>query len=137
MNPKQEILEIGIAKKAYRFSYGGFVFTVQDYLLRSEHKRGILQLLVDGHTRLYKRYGVEFRPATREMGFKPAEPNRFVRLDDEYMVAVGDGMPEPIGKTKELIERLKAGKPDVDQYSKTLRLRSEDGLVQLIEYCNH
>jgi hypothetical protein len=109
-----------------------------NYSDRGEDKRGILELLVDGNVGLYRQYIVHFKEATKTAGYQEAQPNRFVRQSDEYLLSIGDSMPETIRKSKLLMEDLKKIKPDIEDYAKEqkLKIKSEEGLTKLIQYCN-
>ncbi|MCW0483290.1 hypothetical protein [Gaoshiqia sediminis] len=138
-NEHEQVLEIDHSKQEFDFDFGGHLFTIQDYLDHGESKRGILELMVDGHIRLYKRYLIDLKPATKAIGYQEAQPNRFTRQDDEYLVAEGQGIPEIFRKQKDLLEKLKEIKPDIDQYAKNqkLKLKTDKGLIQLIQHCNN
>ncbi len=138
-NDRKQILEIDASNQAYRFNFGNLCFTSSDYSYNGHNERGILELLADGKIRLYKKYLIDFKPATKAIGFKDAEPDKFVRLDDDYLIATGQGNPEPFRNTKELLGKLKQIKPDIEQYAKDqkLKLKSEKGLIQLIQFCNN
>lgn len=139
MNEQNQVLEIDHSKQEFDFNFGGHLFTIQDYLDHEESKRGILELMVDGHIRLYKRYLIDLKPATKAIGFQEAQPNRFTRQDDKYLLAVGQNAPETVRNSKDLLEKLKKIKPNIDQYAKNqkLKLKSDKGLIQLVQYCNN
>lgn len=136
---KDVVIELDLANRAYMFNFGNSVFTGLDYTATNgQEKYGILELLADGRFRLFKRYQIVLKPAVKASGYSEAEPDRFIRLDDEYLIAVGQGRPEVFRNDKELIEKLKSFKPDITQYTKEkkLKLKLESGLIQLVQYCN-
>jgi len=135
---KDVVIELDLANHAYTFNIGGSLFAGLDYTAGDREACGVLELIADGHARLYKRYRIVLKPATRASGYSEAEPDRFVRLDDEYLIAVGQEHPETFRNAAELIGKLKSLKPDIQQYAKNqkLKLKSENGLIQLVQQCN-
>jgi len=137
-NEDGQVLEIGIMDNDFTYTIQNKVFSTLNYSDRGEEKRGILELLVDGNVRLYKQYIVHFKEATKSAGYQDAQPNRFVRQSDEYLLSISDGMPQTIRKSKLLLGDLTKVKPDIEVYAKEqkLKLKSEDGLLRLFKYCN-
>jgi hypothetical protein len=137
MHKEEVILEIDPTQNI-NFDFGDHLFVIQEYLDDKEKKRGVLELLVDGSVRLYKKYEVVFKPATKPIGFKDAEPDRFERKDDEYLIAIEDGLPEIVQRKNDVYQILKACKPDIEEYAKNNKLKPKPGkgLTQLVEYCN-
>lgn len=135
---KDVVIELELGNRAYTFNIGGSLFAGLDYTAGSREAYGVLELIADGHARLYKRYRIVLKPATRASGYSEAKPDRFVRLEDEYLIAAGQERPETFRNAAELIEKLKSLKPDIQQYAKNqkLKLKSESGLIQLVQYCN-
>jgi hypothetical protein len=138
LNTDSVVIELDISNRAYIFHLGNSLFTVSNFTDNGQTWRGILELLADGEIKLYKRCQVVLKPATKASGYSPAEPDRFIRLDDKYLTAFGQEQPETFRNAKELMERLKTIKPDMEQYAKNrkLKLKSENGLIQLVQYCN-
>lgn len=138
LDAQKQVLEIDLAQKGYQFNYGGLNFTQIDYVDDGNKVRGVLQLLADGNFRLYKKYLIKFEPATQAIGYQDAKPDRFVRLNDEYLLAVGENAPETFKATKNVFEKLKELKPGIEQYVKKekIKVKSEKGLIELIRYCN-
>lgn len=138
-NNERQILEVDITEQFWRFSFGPHEFMTVDYVDRGTERRGILELLVNGHIQLYKQYLVHFKNATKEIGYQEAQPNRFIRQEDEYLIAIKQGKPETFRNSKELMEKLTLINPDIEQYKKSqkLKLRSENDLIMLIQYCNN
>ena len=136
---KEQILELDMSRQTYNFKLGNLWFAPLDYLDNGNKKNGILEVMVEGNIRLYKKYLVDFKPATKAAGYQDAKPDRFIRMDDEYLIAAGSDMPETVRISKKLFERLKQFKPDIEQYAKSkgLKIKSESGLIQLIQYCNN
>ena len=132
-------LEINMTEQAYQFNFDKHVFIKCNYLINDEENTGVLEQLVDGRVKLFKKYAAEFKPATKAIGFQDAEPDRIERKDEIYLLAVDDGIPEEINpKKNELFAALKPFKKDIELYAKKekLRPRSEEDLIQLIRYCN-
>jgi hypothetical protein len=138
VSAQEQVLVINDPNKKFEFNLEGELFSIQEYSEHGNTERGVLQLLVDGDFRLYKKYQVDFKPATKAIGFQEAQPNRFTRQDDQYLLAVEQEAPETFRNHKDLLEKLKAHKPAIEKYAKEqkLKLRSESGLIQLIQYCN-
>lgn len=138
-NASGQVLELVIPEGSCIFKLGGSVFSILDYYGLDNEKRGILELLADGHLKLYKQYLVDFKPATKAIGYQDAQPNRFVRQEDEYLLATGEGRPEVFRNAKGLMEKLEQICPDIGRYSKDHKLKPgrEGDLVRIIRECNN
>lgn len=138
LNNRKQIMEIDNAEPIYTFSVGKHSFIIHDYLNYGEKTRGILELLVKGQIQLYKKYNVVYKPAEKAIGYKDPEPRRFIRKDDEYLIAAKNQLPEPVGNKKSLLNKLKQFKPDIEKYAKENRLKpkKEADLIKLVRYCN-
>lgn len=137
-NENEQILEIGNHSTSYIFNFEELLFRNLDYLNDGTPKQGILEILVDGQVKLYKKYSLKLETATKAVGFQEATPNRFVRKDDVYLIAVDQEIPYIFNNAKKLLPELQKIKPDINSFIKTekIRLRSEKGLHALIQYCN-
>lgn len=137
-NENEKILELGNHSTVYRFNFEEFLFCNLNYLEGDKPKHGILELLVYGHIKLYKKYNVELELATKAIGFQEATPDRLVRKNDLYLLAVGQEIPHVFSNIKKLLPELQKIKPDINSFIKAekIRLRSEKGLHALIQYCN-
>ncbi|WP_372776160.1 hypothetical protein [Mangrovibacterium sp.] len=138
-NNQDQITEIDSPDHLYKFNLGARYFELIEYTEEGQTDRGILELLVDGHLKLYKKYNLEFQQAQKAIGYSDAQPDRFVRLEDQYLLAVEQGNPKTFKNAKVLIENIKSLKPDISQYIKKekVRTKTEKGLIQLIQYCNN
>ncbi len=138
LNEDEQVLEIGIMDNSFRYRLLNQHFLTLNYSDRGKETRGLLELLVDGNVRLYKQYIVHFKEATAPAGYQEAQPNRFIRQKEEYLLALANEMPETIKNPKDLVERLKAIDPGIEKYRKDqeLNLRSEQDLIRIIQYCN-
>lgn len=135
---KGVVVELELANRAYTFQFGGSIFTGLHYVAGDRENYGILELIVDGSARLYKKLQIILKPATKASGYSKAEPDRFVRLNDEYLIAIGEEQPELFRNASGLIEKLEGHKTGIQQYAKSqkLKMRSEKGLIQLVQYYN-
>ena len=135
---EEQVLEIDIRSQSCSAEFGPHHFISADYIERGKEKFGFLELLEEGHISLYKKYIVTFKEATETKGFQDAQPNRFVRQSDEYLLAIDQGMPETF-RSKALLEILMPLCPDIETYKKSekLKLRQEEDLIRLISYCNN
>jgi len=134
-----QVMEINLSEQTYQFRFDKHVFVACNYLINGEENTGILEQLVEGRIKLFKKYSAEFKPATKAIGFQDAEPNRIERMDEIYLLTVDYGIPKEINlKKKEVFAALKPFKNDIELYAKKekLKLRSEEDLIQLIHYCN-
>ncbi|MFW6267574.1 MAG: hypothetical protein ACOC1E_00420 [Marinilabiliaceae bacterium] len=136
---EDQILEIDISQDDFVFKVANLTFTNEDYRLKNEKKQGLLEMLVDGHVQLFRKYNVKFQEAKKAKGYQDPEPKRFVRKKEQYLVAIGDEHPETFQKSKDLIKKLEKINPDVHQYidSENLKIRKEEDLVQLVQHCNN
>lgn len=114
-------------------------FIICDYMDGAEEKRGVLELLIDGEVRLYRKYDVVFKEATKAIGYKDPEPDRFEWKEERYLIAIGQGIPEFITGKKDFFQKLKRVQPDIEAYARAHRLKPKfgKGLVKLIEICNY
>jgi hypothetical protein len=135
----EQVLEIALSEQTYQFSFDEHVFVHRTYLINGEKNEGILEELVDGHIKLFKKYSAEFKQATKAIGFQDAEPDRIERKNEIFLIAADDAIPSEIeAKKKKVFAALKPFQPDIEQYAKKEKLkpRSEEDLIQLIHYCN-
>lgn len=137
-NENEQILEIGNESSSYQFDFKDFSFRNLNYLIDGKTQSGILELLVDGNVKLYKKYNLELAPAQKAIGFQDATPDRFVRKEDQYLVSIGQELPSIFSNPKKLLTELQKIRPDINSVVKKekIRLRSEKGLCILIQYCN-
>jgi len=137
-NENEQILEIGNESSSYQFDFKDLSFCNLNYLVDGETQLGILELLVDGNVKLYKKYNLELAPAQKAIGFQDATPDRFVRKEDQYLVSIGQELPSVFSNPKKLLTELQKIRPDINSVAKKekIRLRSEKGLCTLIQYCN-
>jgi hypothetical protein len=138
LNDKKQVLEIDPSKKNWKFEMKGCLFENIDYSNNDAVQTGIVERLVVGRVALYKKYHVVFKKATKPIGYQDATPDRFERLDDQYLLAIDGQMPQFYRNSKEIVEKLKQLKPDVEAYLKKERInvRKEPELIQLVKYCN-
>ncbi|WP_346860586.1 hypothetical protein [uncultured Draconibacterium sp.] len=137
-NKNSQVLEISNSTSRYQFHFEDFLFCNQMYSEDGLSKQGILELLVDGQVKLFKKYNIELQPAAKAIGFQEATPDRFVQKEEQYLLAVGKEIPYVFGNPKKLLPVLEKIKPEVNSYVKTqkLKLRSEKDLIVLIQCCN-
>ncbi|PTN09479.1 hypothetical protein [Mangrovibacterium marinum] len=137
-NANGQILEISNSGQVYQFKLGSHTFLESEYRTKNETEQGVLELLVNGNIKLYKKYRIELKEATKAIGFQDAQPNRFTPLDDEYLIAEGDAIPQVIKNPKILLEELKSYQPDIEKYiqKEKVRVKTESGLIRLIRHCN-
>ena len=139
LDERNQIFEIDNPEQNYRYILGEHRFLSCDYSIEGEIQHGIIEELVKGKIKLYKKYSAKFKPATKAIGFQEAEPDRILRDDEIYLFAIGNAVPENIRFNKKtLFNSLEPFKKDIEQYAKkeNLKLRSEEDLIRLIRYCN-
>lgn len=137
-NAANQVLEIASSTKHYRFHIGNQTFVNRDYTTDGVLQEGIFERLAEGKISLYKKYGIEFKEASKAIGFQDAEPNRFIRTDDEFYVSIDQNTPVVIDNVKRLAEMLMQYKPSVEEYlqQEKPKLKKEHDLIRLIQYCN-
>lgn len=137
-NNAGQVLEVDLTAYSAVFNFGQYHFISTEYLERGKPKLGILEVLSEGRVQLYKQYDVHFKPATEVKGYQDAQPNRFVRQNDEYLYAIDRGKPASIRNTKALMEILTPFYPEIEEFKKSekLKLKKEADLIRLIEFCN-
>ena len=138
MTENNHILEISNSTGSYTFTFENQFFENKQYIYDGEKQQGILQLLVDGTFKLYKKYRIEFETATKAKGFQDPKPDRFEREKDRYFISVKEGTPKLVMRKKDLKNILKPHVAKIDSYIKDekIKVRSEEDLIQLIEHCN-
>lgn len=138
MNAANQILEIDQSNKHYRFKIGSQTFVNRNYSNDGALHEGIFERLNEGKISLYKKYRVELKEATKAIGFQEAQPNKFVRNEDEYYLGINNNTPVAAGNTKKLIALLEQFKPELEAYIKSekLKLKKESDLIRLVQYCN-
>ena len=137
-NENQQTLEMDNTRLGWQFYLGNKKMANLQYLVKGKNVSGVLEWMVEGRIRLYKKYSVEFKPATKAAGYQDPEPDRFCRLDDHYLIAIDGALPDFCRSSKEVVEKLRSVKPDIDRYVKEqkLKLKTDEGLIMLVEYCN-
>lgn len=138
-NEEKQVLEIDNSNQSGKYSFNNLTFISHTYFYEGQQKRGILELLLDGNIKLYKKHTIKFENATKAIGYQDSKPNRFINCDDEYLIAEGENNPKIIEQNKKAIfEELMQYKTDIKQYAKKGKLhpKSEEDLIHLIEYCN-
>lgn len=138
MTENNLILEVDNTTASYIFKVGDKTFINKPYQQNNQKKTGILQLLVDGKFKLYKKYTVDFEAAIEAKAFQESEPDRFERKKDQYFLSLPNKTPELITRKKELILVLEPEKPDIKKFIKDerIKIRSEEDLIELIQFCN-
>lgn len=138
MTENNLILEVDNTTASYIFKVGDKTFVNQPYHQKNQEKTGILQLLVNGEFKLYKKYTVDFKAATESKGFQESEPDRFERKKDQYFISAPNKTIELIKRKKDIVEILESENPEVKKFIKNERIkaRSEEDLIKLILHCN-
>lgn len=133
-----QVMELEIPELSLQVTYGFHRFIYTDFLDRGKEVEGMLEILAEGNVGLFKQYRVTFKEATKPRGYEDAKPNRFVRQADEYLLSVGNGVPETFRNSKAIMEKLETIRPEINEYRKRhkLKLRSEQDLIALVRYCN-
>ena len=138
-NENNQVLELNMDELSYRFRFDEHIFVPGSYLANGEKQVGILEQLVEGRLKLFKKYSAEFKPATKAIGFQDAEPDRIERKDEIYLLAEGQEIPKAIKTSKnEVFAALKPFKSDIEQFAKSEKLnpRKEADFIELVRYCN-
>ena len=132
------VLEANTTGKNFVFLISDHQFLIRRYQNQGKTEFGFLELLVDGNIKLYKKYTVEFQEAVRAMGYQDPRPNKFVRHNDTFLIAIGDEIPEAVIRRRDLLTQLRQSGHYIDQYLKnnSLRMSAEETIVSLIRYCN-
>lgn len=138
LDAREKILAVNMRGREFTFNFGNHYFKLKNYKKRKSNERGLLELVVDGKIKLYREYNVEFKGKVNPIGYKDAQPNRFIRKDDVYLLSIDNNTPEAFFTKKELIRKLEAEKLDINEYlnHNKLKVRSEESLISIIEYSN-
>ncbi|PZX17244.1 hypothetical protein LX69_01559 [Breznakibacter xylanolyticus] len=139
LKEKTQVLELDIHQHSWRFEMGNAAFVNLPFQLENGiQQNGLLWELCGGNIRLYKKLSVELLPATATQGFQDAQPDRFVRKDDRYFLALPGVTPVVYRSSKELIESLRTVCPNVDALVKQhkLKLSKEQDVIRLVQFCN-
>lgn len=138
LDGQKRVLEVNTSGQKFTFKFDYRHFNIVEYINRSDKEHGFLELLVDGEIQLYRKYSVKLEEATKATGYQNSKPNRFVRQNDIFLVAIKDAAPVAVYGKKDLLLKLKQVNPDIELYlkSRELRIRSEKSVIELIEYCN-
>ena len=76
-SPQEQVLEFDNSARYYNFSFGTLSFLPLAYIEDGNTRNGLLELLADGQIKLYKKYHVEFKEATKAIGYQEAKPDCF------------------------------------------------------------
>lgn len=138
-NEREQILELDIAKDGFVFFVENQVFLMRDYIYDGFDSRGVLELIADGKIRLYKKYKIEFKPATAPRGFQEAKPNRLVRQRDKFLLSIDGQTPRDFRNRNELITALQSIDPGIEDYikDKRLNINSEKDMKRIVERINN
>jgi hypothetical protein len=139
IDAQERVLEVNTAMHRFVFNLDDRIFRLLQYNDGTGIKRGMLEVMVDGETRLYRKYNMAIVGGTLPTGYQGAKPTRFNKTKDQFFIATGGRIPVLITKRKDLIKNLEAVNPRIDQYLKTnqVRLSSEQSLIDIVEYTNN
>ncbi len=138
LDANNRVLEVNTANHRFSFSFKNRTFKIVQYNYLNRIQKGLLELLVEGNTRLYRKYIVEVKIGSPPMGYQAATRDRFIRKNNEFIIAAGDNVPILVTSRRKLVKQLQAENPAVSQYLKNNRvnLNSAQSMIDLVEFVN-
>jgi hypothetical protein len=136
---QERVLEVNTSINRFTFLYDDHLFKLVQFNDGTQIKKGLLELIVDGKTRLYRKYIIEIKAGSPPKGYQAATPAKFIRKKDQFLLATDDNIPILISRRKDLIRKLEEVNPEIHQYLKENRVRigSEQSLIKLIRFSNY
>lgn len=138
IDAQERVLEVNTAINRFAFDFSGHNFKLIQYNDGKGTKRGMLELLVDGETRLYRKYNVVIIGGTPAKGYQTAKPTRFNRTNDQFLIATEGKIPVLVTNKRNLIKKLEGVNPQIDQYLKNnkVRMSLEQSIIDIVEFAN-
>jgi hypothetical protein len=139
IDAQERVLEVNTSINRFTFQLDGRNFKLIQYNDGKGIKRGMLELMVDGETQLYRKYNVAIIGGTPAKGYQVAKPTQFNRTGDQYFIATEGRIPVLVTTRRDLIKRLEGVNPRIDQYLKNNRVRmnSEQSIIDVVEFANN
>lgn len=125
-------------KRIKKIAFASDTFVVADYELRRDLVPGYFRELENGKMDLLAKPRVDFREKEVDKGFVEPQPDRFIRLQDEYYIRKEGNMAEKLPSLKKLIEIMGDHRKQLEEYAKENKISSGniEEIIQFISYYN-
>lgn len=125
-----EILELA--------EFGDIQLVYESYILSKKTRKGFLILLAKGKASLYAKKEITFKEATIPAAYKDAEPPKFLKKSDEYLLKFGSNPAKLIGNKKDLIEAFPYNQDKVKSFISKNKIKTSkpESLTKLVNYYN-
>jgi hypothetical protein len=135
---QKQVYAIVPEKRIKKIAFASDTFVVAEYELKRDLVPGYFKELAHGKIDLLAKPRVEFREKEVDKGFVEPQPDRFIRMQDEYYIRKKGKMAEKLPKLKNLIEYMGDHQKQLEKYAKENKISSGniEEITQFISYYN-
>lgn len=135
---QEQVYAIVPEKRIKKIAFASDTFVVAEYELKRDLVSGYFKELAHGTIDLLAKPRVEFREKEVDKGFVEPQPDRFIRIQDEYYVRKNGEMAEKLPNLKNLIEYMGDHQKQLEKYAKENKISSGniEEITQFIAYYN-
>lgn len=125
-------------KRIKKITIQSDTFVIADYELKRDLVSGYFKELAHGKVDLLAKPRVDFREKEVDKGFVEPQPDRFIRMQDDYYVRKNGKMAEKLPSLKKLIEFIGDHQKQLEEYAKENKISGGniEDLIQFISYYN-
>ena len=137
-NPAGEILALAQPEIVEYAVFGDYRLVYSNYSFGNKPKKGLLVLIEDGKAKLLSKVSVIYQEPTQPGAYKEAEPAKFVRRADEFLIRVGAEMALPISNKKSVLEAFPDNRDKIEDFlsKNKIKLNKPEGLVEVVKFYN-
>lgn len=115
-------------------------YLYKDFLVGLRREQGYMITEVTGSCSVYRRMNVEFEDAKPPASsYDKSTPPTFKRLDDSWLISMGDNPPREFGLSKKvLLEVFGNESEELESYAKknNLKVRKPEDFLEIVRYYN-
>jgi hypothetical protein len=135
---QEKVYAVSPEKRIGKIAFQKDTFVVADYEFKRKIIAGFFMVLAHGKVDLLEKPRVEFREKEVDKGFVEPEPDRFIRLQDEYYIRKNGKMAEKLPNLKKVIEFIGDHQKDLEIYAKENKISSGniEEMIQFVSFYN-
>jgi len=135
---QEQVYAIIPEKRIKKIAFASDTFVVAEYELKRDLVSSYFKELAHGKIDLLAKPRVEFREKEVDKGFVEPQPDRFIRMQDEYYIRKNGKMAEKLPNLKNLIEYMGDHQKQLEKYAKENKISSGniEEMTQFISYYN-